>query len=41
MNRLCRELAAVCRSAPLDEKWLLASSIRVGQQWLDQVAWAG
>lgn len=41
MNRFCQNLARVCQALPLEEKWLLAPSLRQGQQWLDQVAWSG
>lgn len=40
-NRLTRELAAVCRAKLLEEKWLIAPSLRVGYQWLERVAACG
>ncbi len=41
MNCLIQKLTAVCRKHLLDEKWLLAPSLRAGHQWLDQVALGG
>ncbi len=41
LNRLARELAAALKERPLQEKRLLAPSLRVGYQWLDAVARAG
>ncbi|MGO9568975.1 MAG: PD-(D/E)XK nuclease family protein [Desulfomonilaceae bacterium] len=41
MNRLARELARVCQERLLEEKWLIAPSLRVGHQWLDIVTLAG
>lgn len=41
MNRLATELARICRERLLDEKWLIAPSLRVGHQWLDIVTLAG
>ncbi len=35
MNRFARELARICQERLLDEKWLIAPSLRVGHQWLD------
>jgi len=40
-NRLVRELAKICREELIREKWLIAPSLRVGQQWLDRVALDG
>ncbi len=40
-NRLTTRLASLCEARPLDEKWLLAPSRRVGMQWLDTVARSG
>jgi len=41
MNVLIRALADVCRERLLDEKWVIAPSLRVGHQWLDAVARGG
>ena len=41
MNCLTQELAAVCRDKLLHEKWLVAPSRRVGQQWLESVTRSG
>ena len=41
MNRLTRELREVCRKHVLEEKWLLAPSLRVGFQWVDRIARTG
>ena len=41
LNRLTGALAESCRKHLLREKWLLAPSYRVGQQWLDAVARSG
>ena len=41
MNRITQSISAICRDQLLTEKWLLAPSLRVGYQWLDQVARAG
>lgn len=41
MNRLLEEIAQVCRHHLLDEKWLLAPSLRVGHQWLTSMARRG
>lgn len=38
MNRLTQELARICGQRLLDPKWLIAPSLRVGQQWLTAVA---
>jgi hypothetical protein len=40
-SRIVGALSAFCRQHPLDEKWLLAPSLRIGYQWLDRVALAG
>jgi RecB family exonuclease len=37
-NRLTESLARVCRDHPLAEKWLIAPSLRIGQQWIQAVA---
>jgi ATP-dependent helicase/nuclease subunit B len=37
MNRLITGLASVCREHLLDEKWLIAPSLRAGHQWLTTV----
>ncbi|HUU26915.1 MAG TPA: PD-(D/E)XK nuclease family protein [archaeon] len=41
MNRLTECLARFCRDNILREKWLIAPSLRVGYQWLDNVARGG
>lgn len=41
VNRLTQALAEVCERHLLDEKWLVAPSLRVGHQWLEAVARAG
>ena len=41
INSLTRALREQCRAEPLAEKRLLAPSLRVGYQWLDQVARSG
>ena len=40
-NVLVRELSKVCREHLLEEKWLLAPSLRAGHEWLAAVAQAG
>jgi ATP-dependent helicase/nuclease subunit B len=41
VNRLSESLANVCRNHLLNEKWLVAPSLRVGNQWLEAVARSG
>ena len=41
MNQFLHALAEVCSSHVTDEKWLLAPSLRVGHQWLDQLTLHG
>jgi hypothetical protein len=41
LNRLTQDLSRVCQEHLFDEKWLIAPSLRVGQQWLDSVAITG
>jgi PD-(D/E)XK nuclease superfamily len=41
VNTLVRELSSVCRDRLLDEKWVLAPSLRAGHEWLVAVARAG
>jgi len=41
LNRLGRELRACCAQFPSAEKWLLAPSRRLAQQWAETVARAG
>ena len=41
INSLIRALREQCQAEPLAEKRLLAPSLRVGYQWLDQVARSG
>jgi len=38
MNVLLKNISAWCREHILDEKWLLAPSLRAGGQWLESVA---
>jgi RecB family exonuclease len=40
-NLIIKDLKQLCAGRPLDEKWLLAPTVRVGTQWLDSVAWSG
>ncbi len=40
-NRLILALSEICREDLVTEKWLIAPSLRVGQQWLDRVALSG
>ncbi len=40
-NRLIQALADIFREELIQEKWLIAPSLRVGQQWLDRVALHG
>ncbi len=41
VNTLIADLSEVCREHLLDEKWLLAPSLRAGHEWLSAVARAG
>ena len=41
LNKLTQEISLVCRDHLLEEKWLIAPSLRVGHQWLDNVALNG
>jgi hypothetical protein len=41
LNRLLYGLARICRERLLEEKWLIAPSLRVGYQWLDTVTRSG
>ncbi len=41
MNRLTLALAHICREHLLEEKWLLAPSLRVGHQWAQAVTRGG
>ncbi len=41
LNRLMKELQRLCSSHPLEEKWILAPSLRAGIQWLDAVTRSG
>ncbi len=41
LSQFIETLREICRSRILDEKWLLAPSLRVGYQWVDQVARSG
>ncbi len=38
MNPIIHQLTRICKENLLSEKWLIVSSLRVGHQWLDQVA---
>src|ERR1017187_8489510 len=40
-NVLIKELSNVCRDRLLDEKWVVAPSLRAGHEWLAAVARAG
>jgi len=37
-NRLTESIQSACQEFLLDEKWLIAPSLRVGHQWLESVA---
>jgi ATP-dependent helicase/nuclease subunit B len=41
MNTLTKELGRICRARLLDEKWVVAPSLRAGHQWLLGVARSG
>ena len=41
LNRLASSLQELCAKHPIEEKWLIAQSRRIGQQWLDAVARSG
>ncbi len=41
VNVLIKELSAVCRQHLLEEKWVVAPSLRAGHQWLVAVARSG
>jgi RecB family exonuclease len=41
LNRLTEQIAGICKEYPVDEKWLLAPSRRIGFQWLDSVTRSG
>ena len=41
MNELLKGIARSCREHLLDEKWLLAPSLRVAHQWMESVARSG
>lgn len=41
LNRFTEALAAFCRERLLDEKWVLAPSLRVGHQWLESITRSG
>ncbi|MDQ1238107.1 MAG: hypothetical protein QG577_291, partial [Thermodesulfobacteriota bacterium] len=41
LNEHCRRLQEVFQRVLVDEKWLLAPSLRVGRQWLDSITMAG
>ncbi len=41
LNRLTRGLAHLCAQHVMEEKWLLAPSLRTGFQWLDAVTKSG
>lgn len=41
LNKLHEEISRLCREHPLEEKWLIAPSRRVGYQWLDAVTRGG
>lgn len=40
-SQFIENLREICRSRILDEKWLLTPSLRLGYQWVDQVARSG
>ncbi|MFV1957689.1 MAG: hypothetical protein ACC669_10695, partial [bacterium] len=41
MNRFINSLASVCQDHLLEEKWLIAPSLRVGHQWIELAARQG
>ncbi len=41
VNTLITDLSRICRECLLDEKWLIAPSLRAGHEWLSAVARAG
>jgi len=41
LNRLTQDLSQICQDYLFEEKWLIAPSLRVGHQWLDNVALNG
>lgn len=41
VNSLIFRIAQICRENLLAEKWLLAPSLRIGHQWLEQVTCSG
>src|SRR5208283_4913882 len=41
LNRLTAQLGSISKDCPIQEKWLLAPSRRIGFQWLDAVTLAG
>ncbi|MGB9617859.1 MAG: hypothetical protein ACPL7J_11105, partial [Desulfomonilaceae bacterium] len=41
LTQFLTRLSAVCQERLIDEKWLLAPSLRVGQQWLDSLTLSG
>lgn len=40
-NKLIQGLSNICQAQPLAEKWLIVPSLRVGHQWIQQVARSG
>jgi ATP-dependent helicase/nuclease subunit B len=40
-NKQTTILASLCKQKPFAEKWLIAPTMRVGYQWVDQVAMTG
>ena len=41
LNKMTSNLAAICQDSLLDEKWLIAPSLRIGFQWLDRITRSG
>ncbi|MBI2192621.1 MAG: PD-(D/E)XK nuclease family protein [Planctomycetes bacterium] len=41
MTRLTEQLGLICREHLLEEKWVVAPSLRAGRQWIESVARAG
>lgn len=41
MSLLCESLGRKCTEQPLREKWLIAPSLRIGNQWLETIAMHG
>ena len=40
-SRFCESLAQWCSEKPIQEKWLIAPSLRIGHQWLETITMLG